>query len=665
MFDLLYPWYFLGTFLIGIPILIHFISYKKIKTIDFAAVSFLFDLQKKKINSYSFQNIFLLILRCLIIFLTILIFTFPQFIIGYTGFIKNSSIVFLIDSSCSMKYKTSNGTLFSEAVNKTIDIIDNLSGKENFTIITTNSDIPLFQTFITDKNIAKNKLKELKCSYSSSHMQKAIILCEQIFKNSNRKNKELCILSDFQKNSFSENITSELRKKGIKIKYIDYSPEIITNACVNSVKILSIPVINKNINIQADIRNYSSHNIDNISADLYINNTLVKRKKISLEKNILLDFTHSFKSAGIHSGYIKITDDNFNEDNIYYFSIPVRKAINPLIISNSSELSNSFFINYALNPSYSALSSIIATTVDQYQLPSSIDPYDVLILADVADINNGLIHFIKKFSIAQKGIFIIADPKINISAYNDLLNEISDVILFKHTIASYDIEKKYKLSFAENSKYMNILSKNNIEDINCNEFVLMQCKQENVIGYFNEEFPAIIKDKNILIYSFSLNKKYSDIAISTYFLPILHESIYSLITFETPLQAFIDETIQINISSVWFTNSQKIEIISPENRSFHLSASKEKENIVCELTPEIPGMYLLKNIHKTVAANINSAVESDFQKDLNFLKNENVIDKTKLITTDPETILLSKYIVFLVLLLSCIELYYCTKKRTV
>ena len=65
--NFLNPWMLLGLLAAGIPILLHLLNLRKLKTIEFSTLRFLKELQKTRIRRFKIKQIILLILRTLII----------------------------------------------------------------------------------------------------------------------------------------------------------------------------------------------------------------------------------------------------------------------------------------------------------------------------------------------------------------------------------------------------------------------------------------------------------------------------------------------------------------------------------------------------------------------------------------------------------------------
>ena len=100
---------FLGALaLVGIPLLIHLIRRRKLKVIQWAAMDFLRQSQKKQRRRLRIEEILLLLLRMLIVAIAVLAFARPVLkAIGVPLLSQNARVyaVIVLDNSFSMGYR--------------------------------------------------------------------------------------------------------------------------------------------------------------------------------------------------------------------------------------------------------------------------------------------------------------------------------------------------------------------------------------------------------------------------------------------------------------------------------------------------------------------------------------------------------------------------------
>ena len=84
------PWMLLGTLAVASPILIHLLNKRRFKIVDWAAMDFLFQADKKNRRRVQLENFLLLLLRCLAMLLIALMFARPFLPSSVTNVLQQS-----------------------------------------------------------------------------------------------------------------------------------------------------------------------------------------------------------------------------------------------------------------------------------------------------------------------------------------------------------------------------------------------------------------------------------------------------------------------------------------------------------------------------------------------------------------------------------------------
>ncbi len=125
------PWMLLGAAAIASPILIHLLNKRRFKIVEWAAMDFLFQADKKNRKRVQLENFILLALRCLAMLLVALMLARPFLPSSLTSFVQKSQKierVLLVDDSLSQSVPRGNSTAFDDAK---VTIKEMLSGFAN------------------------------------------------------------------------------------------------------------------------------------------------------------------------------------------------------------------------------------------------------------------------------------------------------------------------------------------------------------------------------------------------------------------------------------------------------------------------------------------------------------------------------------------------------
>ncbi|MBI3865913.1 MAG: BatA domain-containing protein, partial [Planctomycetia bacterium] len=109
-----------------VPLLIHLLNRRKVRTVDFSSVMFLRDLRKTRMRRLQLRRWLLMAIRTLMIALVVLAFARPAIKssgLAALGSRARTSAVIALDRSASMALETQNGTAYERAQRRLGEII--------------------------------------------------------------------------------------------------------------------------------------------------------------------------------------------------------------------------------------------------------------------------------------------------------------------------------------------------------------------------------------------------------------------------------------------------------------------------------------------------------------------------------------------------------------
>lgn len=232
-----------GLLAASIPVIIHLFNLRKLKKIEFSTLQFLKELQKNKIRKIKLKQWILLALRVLIILFIVMAFAQPalqSIQIGGTTSAAKTTAVFILDDTYSMSVVDQKGSYFNQAKEIVNKIISQLQEGDEVGLVLVsnhNGEQKLTSNF---SEFIKN-LDQLDLSYSSGELNSSITKAAQLISESKNFNKEIYVLSDFQKNKIiKENLKndlSEVLNESIRLYSFDLSDKDVFNLSLDELKI--------------------------------------------------------------------------------------------------------------------------------------------------------------------------------------------------------------------------------------------------------------------------------------------------------------------------------------------------------------------------------------------------------------------------------------------
>jgi hypothetical protein len=124
------PFVLFGLAAAGIPILLHLLNLRRLKTIEFSTLSFLKELQKTSIRRVKIRQWLLLALRTLLVALLVMAFSRPTLkgtLAGGVAERAKTSAAILLDDSPSMTNVSDHRQLFAQAQAAALHVLEAMS----------------------------------------------------------------------------------------------------------------------------------------------------------------------------------------------------------------------------------------------------------------------------------------------------------------------------------------------------------------------------------------------------------------------------------------------------------------------------------------------------------------------------------------------------------
>ena len=673
-----------GLLAASIPVLIHLLNLRKLKKIDFSTLKFLKELQRNKIRKIKIKQWLLLALRVLIILMIVTAFARPTIegvSIGGTSSAAKTSVVFILDDTFSMSVVDQQGSFFNQAKQMMKKIISKLEEGDDISIVLV-SHSGNAQKLTNNIGGEIEKLDKLKINYVSGDINHALIKASEILNESKNFNKEIYVLTDFQKTKIAQQdqLTDlgEALSKDVKLYFVSYSGKDVNNISVDKAEVKTVIFEpGKPVDVSAQITNHSDRNIENLVVSLFIGSERKAQTSVNLNsgesKEVELSTTVDVK--GQQDVSVEIEDDDINYDNKRFASINIPESIPVLILyENESDIR---FLTLALNSANASgifkidqksFDKILSTQLNNYKVIFSVgSPSDVNLFSDFLNNGGGLVLF--PSSSSDEKSFNQVLSKLNLPAAEKIItigNENQNVELGQVELNNplfediFQKDKKIEMESPSFKKYFRIST---------------QGKGKNIIGLLDESSllgEYDIKYGKVMLFNISPVLSWSNFPVTSIFAPLMNRMVYYLNSDNRFAQSYIcGETINVDVSK---RTLPQIKIKKPDGlEELENISDKNASNNLAFTNDEEPGNYKFyssDNLLTSVSVNtdpkesvtkyISSGEFEDYLNKINF--NGKVIEINK--SDDPTQIILQarfgselwRYFVLIALVLALIEM---------
>jgi len=673
-----------GLLAASIPVIIHLFNLRKLKKIEFSTLAFLKELQKNKIRKIKLKQWILLALRVLIILFVVMAFARPalqSIQIGGTTSAAKTTAIFILDDTFSMSVVDQKGSYFNQSKEIISQVIAQLQEGDEVGLILVSAPKKGNKLTSNLSEFIKN-IEQLDLSYSSGDLNSAIVKASQLISESKNFNKEIYVLSDFQKNKITkENINSDLSEplnESVRLYSFDLSDKDVFNLSVDELKINNqIFEKDKPVNFSVTITNNSKQDVNSAVVSLFMDDERAAQKSFDVNagQSTIVDIEAAPKQTGYIDVVAEIETDEIEQDNKRFASLFIPEIISVgMFAENPDDLT---FVELALQTAGEGKYQIEKKNVNQIN-SQQLNKYQTIIITA-----NSLVagnEQIKNYLKDGGGLILFPSSAADAGKINQLYSQLGLRIntTFVGKVNGSDLKIKFDKTDFSHPVFQNIFQneeKKKYESPELNAYYKISSAGNQIISLvdgssFLSEY-KISKGK-IFVFNSVPVLSWSDFPIKSIFAPLINKSVAYLSSKERDENVFLaGEEVNVNLKS---TNLSQIKIMKPDNAEEFINLSENSgRDYLAYSNTNIAGSYKFysgDNQFENISINTDPseskteyANESEFEdylKEIKFNGNYVSIDKESNIT---EKILqarfgseLWRYFLLIAIILALIEM---------
>jgi hypothetical protein len=360
--------------LVGIPLLIHLIRRRKLKVVQWAAMEFLLQSQKKQKRRLRIEEIILLLLRMIIVALAVLAFARPVLRAGIPLFSQNARVyaVIVLDNSYSMGDRGVDGrSSFERSQDSIHEMLTHvMKDGDSVSVVLGSSKpdglvaVPSFDIKTVDRRIAALKPGDRATDYLATAQ-----LVNRMLKASKSTIKEVYWFTDDQATAWETSnrdsahaVWQDLAKES-RVTWISTgAPAADRDNLAVDTPTLGRELVTPRLpaSVESIIHNYGAHSKDALLVNLAIDGKPAASTRIAVPAggSASAKFHPLITRPGTHTGVISLADpahvDGLERDNSGTFAVRCRESIKVLLQdiqpARDPSKSESFYLLTAMAP---------------------------------------------------------------------------------------------------------------------------------------------------------------------------------------------------------------------------------------------------------------------------------------------------------------------------
>jgi len=592
------PYLLFGSLALAIPVLIHLVRREKSEIIPFSSLMFLLKVPKRSIRQQKIKNLLLMALRLLILALLVGAFARPymtQPAKPAANSNSNRGTVLLLDTSYSMRYGNNFDRLKAEARKR----IDAMRSGDRLAIVAFNENASLLSRPTSDKNALKAAVDTLEPSFEGTRFYEAFALADRVLAEFGGDQKQLVIISDFQRNGWNRSSRESVIDTDVKMETVNLGVKDWTNVGIDSVLLDQTSFTRTYTGrLVARVHNYNKDKPIEVPVSVSLNDKEVGRKTVTVSANstAVAEFTGFDLPLGFLKGRVRVeADDPLKIDNDFLFVIERREKLKVLVV-DAGKPKQSLYLRQAYTSTAELPFEVTMTTASAVT-PEDIGKHEVVIINDVPRLPDKVPDKMDELRKTGQGQLIILGENADVGWWNGYaklpVKPTQRIFVPKDrgrpsvALTTYDqnhiIFKPFKtstrvaLNTVQFFAYMNVEAKPGAA----------------VLAKYEDGTPVIVEsskdDHGLIVFNSTVDSRWNDLPLKPSFLPLFHEIVRYLSRYNESRGWYaLGEGIPVTAG----LESVAAAVIDPKNERQplgNLSAGQTKF-----FTPTVPGFHEIR-----------------------------------------------------------------------
>ena len=436
-----------------IPIAIHLMNRSRFRTVEWGAMHLLESVIKVNHKRFQFDQLILLLVRCMIPLLLAFCIARPL-LTGGSTMEGNApvSLLILLDNSYSMDVQHANGSRYEKAIEAAKKLIAATPKGSEISIIQSGGlPVPLFDRPVFDQAAVIRKLDRSTAGMGATMIEDSMNEAISTLRLMSHARRELIVISDFQDTdwqsfqsthagSFAKQFASMPIPPGIT--FLQVGEPIDENISINSIESPNRAIgVGERMRFRVNLQNHGKNPVNNSKLVFKVDGRQRSISQFSIASNSTAQvlFTHQFESPGSHIVTVETqTDDPLRSDNQFSLAVTIWESIDVILVDGdpSSEplKDETGFLSVALTPFTLGRSKLMDVIEAETILPGNltgeaIQSAKVIMLANVAKVSDAQLSALESF--VEKGgvLFVFPGDRLDLSWYREKLFKDSNGLL--------------------------------------------------------------------------------------------------------------------------------------------------------------------------------------------------------------------------------------------
>ncbi|MFH1845585.1 MAG: VWA domain-containing protein [bacterium] len=530
------PGLLFGALAAALPIIIHLLSWRRIRRQQFSDLRFLESVQIQQSRKLNLRRLLLLLLRVLIILCIVFGVARPR-VSGLAALPEGErSVLFILDASASMQTQHADGDRFEQAKRVCADMVTELPAGSEVQVLVAGATVePLFTTWMPAGGPVATALATIRPSDGPFHLTEAIRMVRPWLATARTTPLEIVLLSDLQRGGINfgrtfRDAVADLLMEGPVVTLVRQVGEVVANGGIRAVNTPRRAIRpGESLLIAAEVRLEQAEQVCLLELDgRRVAEAVAAGPAGAIGR---VEFALTAPGPGSYRGLVRKQSDRLPVDDDRPFVLKVREQITVLLAHGNDRgpagRGGWRYLAAALAPAGDEQPLFVVRDCNTRQLVlGDLAAADVVVFVDPDPLGRQLLGGLLSW-LAEGGsaAFLVGDPTLSSYLGQTMLPALGLPPLVEYRVRDETNQERLVLQMENHPIFQGLDSdpRRTLTDIPWRRFFEISEGSNRVVMAFSGSSPALLEGRygqgRFVLAPFNLNLDSSGLPLSPMFLP--------------------------------------------------------------------------------------------------------------------------------------------------
>ena len=549
-----HPWMLLGALAALIPLLVHLFDRRRPRPVPFAALAFVLKSQKRTASRLKLRRLLVYLLRTTVLLALPIALARPEWKSESTvGALAQgpAATAIVVDASLSMRFSDGK-PLFEKGLVRARNALAKLSPEEPATVMVCTRDAGAPPPAGFDRARLRSLLEDARPGYGSVELNRCLEQALRALDDSPLPARRLVVVSDFTQGALRLEATAPtwkdaqgaLQRPDFQLEDVARDVPLRNHAVVDLKVAPAVQVGPRAFQFTFTVRNFSDEPVKDLQATLKVGSAVLAKGFVDVPAHGTAQktLTHRFEEGGSVAGEIALTPDGLAEDDVRPFTLEVPRELRALVVNGQPNPTRyrdeAFFVDAALTAQGSPVRASLRDVDAAFR--EELSAYDEVFLLNVPAPPEEVAARLRDFVERGGGLFMSAGDQVDPDAWNARMGPLlpRPLRVVRTAAGRDDPDADARAErFAQVDDRHVLLSpftgeaREGLMSSRFFKYVLLEAAasgEAQVLANFRDGAPALVSARRgkgrVLLFTSTVDRDWSDFAIRTSFLPLMHRT---------------------------------------------------------------------------------------------------------------------------------------------